>query len=408
MGLIDSVKNMLKEEREPFEASLDSVKEEYRTRREDKIQKASRKEERLINESEEILDNLDQALEELKGFSDKDSIKAVEDVAENFYRDRKRLVSDFESGENIEDHLDALNDFIEDFNDVSRKEGAVMKRVEDSSGSLSERIQEVLDHRDEVSDFVETDYSPIYELNEIEDAVNKIKDVEDSIEEKRKELEDLSVEKKHEKISEKEKELEELKSSDKWEESKGLKNSIDDLKQEKNNLKSSISSDVAELERGLKKLLYSIDNSDIEFEGDRKVLEKLKQGDISVDSNGELEEASELVKENSVLEGRQLSKFMDATEKLDDLEDRKDKIKALEEKIEQKNEKLDGFDVDEEINNISVEIERLENELEKEQNRKEEVNTKINSLKEERKNRVERLEAFISEVLDVEATIRAS
>lgn len=280
-----------------------------------------------------------------------------------------------------------------------------MKRIENSSGSLSDKIQDVIDHKDEVSDFTDTDYDPVYALKEIEEAVEKIREVEKMIEEKSRKLENLDIQEKEELISEKESKIKEMKSSEEWNKKKDIEEEIEELEDEKNDLNSSLSSDIAELERGLKKLLYSIENSDVDFEGDRDVLRKLKNGVVEVKIDGELEEASKVIEENSLLNGRQLSKFKDATDQLDDLDERRQELNEIEDEIEGKKRQLSELDVDEELKSISSETERLEKDLEKKKDRKQKLEEEIESLREEKQNRIKRLEAFISEILGVEAQI---
>jgi len=408
MSLKDRVLEFFSNE-EDVEASLNDADEVFKSRKKRKIEKAQRKADDLIDETDQILDELKSSLEELKEYEDSDDIQAVEDVAENFYRSRKNLIEDFESSEDIEEHFETLDTFVEEFNDVSRKEGVVMQRVEQSSGVLSERINEIVEHRDRIDDLLEQEYGHVTQLEIVRNSLDKIENLEEEKDGLKNSIESTEdkIDSLEDKIKSKEQKIDDLKSGEAWERRENLLGKLDYLKSKRDNQRKKISSNVSELERGLKKLLYKVDNSDTVFEGDLDKLRELKEGEFASVSDpfDELEEALSLILEEDLLDDRQLGKFEDAVEKFDTFEEDRRELEEYEKEIENKKEEFKDFEIGEEKKDLENEIENRKKELEKRKDDLQDMKERNKEKEEEIVNEIKELESFMEKALNVDVSL---
>ena len=409
MGLKEKIAEFFSSEEEDVETTVEEAEKVFKSRKSKEIEDARATAEELVSRTDEVMEDLEQSLEELTEYEDAADIQAVEDVAENFYNSRKRLIKNFEASDEIEQHFEALDDFVEDFNDVSRKEGVVMKRVEQSSGVLSEKISNVVEHRDEMSDFLEKSYRPVNELEQIEEAVEEIRGFGEEKEEVESRLEDEkeSIEELKQEISDKNDELEEVRSTEAWEHKEDIEEKLNYLKSKKEDVERVLSRNTSNLERGLKKLLYSIENSGTEFEGDENKLEKLKNGSFSsVDEPlPELEEASEIIEEEDLLGDRQLEKFGDAVGEFESFEEDFRELEEYRNEIESKKDEFEALDVIETEEKLSKEVEKLKRELEEEEDEVETLEKKLEALEDDRDEEVLRLEKFMEKTLGVDVSL---
>lgn len=408
MSLKDRVLELFSN-KEDVEASLKEADQVFESRKKRKIEKAQRKADELIDETDQILDDLKDSLEELKEYEDSDDIQAVEDVAENFYRSRKKLIEDFEASEDFQEHFEALDSFVEEFNDVSRKEGVVMQRVEQSSGVLSEKISEVVEHRDRISELLEEEFGVVTQLEIVRNSLDKIENLEEDKDEIRESIESTEdkIDSIEDEIDEKEKKLEDLKSGEAWKKREDIIGKLDYLKSKRDDQKKKISSNVSELERGLKKLLYEIDNSDTVFEGDLGKLRELKEGEFASvsDPSDELKEALSLIREENLLDDRQLGKFEDAVEKFDTFEGDKRELEEYEKEIENKKEEFKDFEIGEEKKDLENEIENRKKELEKKKDDLQDMKERRKEKEEEIVNEIKELESFMERSLGVDVSL---
>lgn len=384
MGIKDMLGGLLPEKKKELETSWRDAESFFTEQKRSEIDSTEQREHKMRDETSEILERLENGLEAFDNYDDSRDLQIVEDVAQNFYRSRKRMIDEFDVAEDIEEHLDELEEFLEEFNDVSRKEGEVMKHIRKESPELSEALEDLMDHRDKIENFVDTEYQVILQQEKVSEYVKEIRDLKQELEEAEKDLEGRDtrdIEKDIESIEEK---LDEIEERGEWNEMKSLERELEELKKSKKEKKSQIRSYISEMDRGLKKLTYNIENEGLEFEGREKVLEKLKDKDIdSLDSvKPEVDEGLETVEEEGLLEGRDLEKFREGVEGLRSFQEIMEEIDELEKEIEDVEERLSRFDLEEERNELEDRKQRLQKDLEE---KKEEVRDL-----EERRNEAER------------------
>jgi len=326
----------------------------YRERKSEEITSTEEEAEELVEKTGELMDRLDSDLEEISGYTDEEDLNVVEDVAENFYTSRKNLVKNFEPSEGIENHYGDLNEFVEEFNDVSMKEGAVMKRVEKSSGQLSGTLQELMEHRDRIGEFLSEDYDEVKKLGEIQEIAGEIKDIQEKIQELSQKLEETGTEDLEDQIRGIEQEIEDFHESEEWQNKKSLENELELLEEKKSQRKKNLSRKVSSIERGLKKLVYQVENQGKSFEGDLETLKQLLDENFHEleDPMPELRESSKVLEEEEILDERQLEKFRNGVKEFENISSDLEEIEEFSENIEKVENKLKEINLEDKENQL--------------------------------------------------------
>jgi len=143
------------------------------------------------------------------------------------------------------------------------------------------------------------------------------------------------------------------------------------------------------MERGLKKLVYRIENTGLEFNGDLKLLKKIrdlkkeKLAEISSERiEDTVEEAMRSIPEGLVEESQQ-QKFVEGVETLRDISGLREKIEEHEGKIENLREEIENHEVLDREEELAGEKKELKSELKNEEDRKEELEEKTKRMRKE-------------------------
>ena len=327
-GILERLREFFSGSEKHVELEWRNASEEFRDRKSRELEKTREKSSELIEKTETLVEKLESDLEEIKDYSDDDDLNVVEDVAENFYRTRKNLTEKFDPSENIEQHYRDLDDFLEEFNDVSRKEGAVMKRVEKGSGNLPSRLEEIMNHRESIGEFLEDGYTVVKKMHEIQGFEDEIREKKQEIKEVSKRIENLQESDLEEKLEKIDSQVQELHESEDWQEKESLEQELELLEDKRSQEEKKISRKVSKLERGLKKLVYSVENEGESFEGSLEKLKQLMDGNYRQidDPKPDLENAAGLLDELGELEDRQMEKFRETVAELDDFDSVMDEV----------------------------------------------------------------------------------
>ncbi len=407
MSIREKIEGLLKKEKEELKIELSDVPEIFRGRKEYEINKALDKEEELKALSEEIITQLEDSLDEIKDFKDDEDLQVVEDVAQSFYNRRKNLIEDLKLSENLEEHVNDFKSFVEYFNDVSRKEGVVMKRIEKQSGELQSSIQEMIDHSEELEEFLENGYRPVTKMQETEHTTSEIQELQEEIEDTKKEIKELKKSDRENELESRKQELADLRESQEMKEKKELENRKEELKDSKDEKISSINKDISKIERGLKKAIYEVRNNDTDFSGDLKGLEGLMEHEFqkNIDAVDDLEEIEQIIEKNSLLGDRQMQKFREGAENLSDLEEQLKQVSEIEDEIKEVEEELEELDVTTEKEDLEKSIRSIESEIEQNEERVSELEDRLEELRERLDDRVSSFEDSLSRELDADVTI---
>lgn len=336
---------------------------------EEKLQKIEDREQHLISETDRLLDGLRDNLGKVDEYEDIDGIKAAEDIAESFYNSRKIMIENFNPEENSESYQEELQNFLEEFNDVDRKEKALMDRMKSDVAGIAQNVQnldEALADLDEFNNNALNYRKDVEKLrnqySQLEELQNKKEDAEEKLEKTEDELEQLADE-----VNEVEETIQDLEQGEEWKKREELEKEIEQLNSDRKQIEKRLSSAVSNLDRGLKKLIYQIENRGLEFDGSKANLVNLRDENFTEleRMNDDLKLAEKKIEKDEILTGRQLDDFKDqVSEEISFVSEAKD-MTELNQEIQGLREEIDNFEVVEKKSGLEERIEKLENKRDK-------------------------------------------
>jgi chromosome segregation ATPase len=317
------------------------------------------------------------------------------------------MVERFDVGEDLDEHTENFADFVEEVNDVSRKEGEVLKFIEKQSGSLPSVIQKLVDHNEKLENFMENSYSAVRaeaqlkeDLEEIRERKQELADLRDEME--RSDKEDLIVKK-----EELEQKIDEVENSQEWIKKNEKEKRIKKLEEEKEEIMSELSRQVSAVERPVKKLLYSVENKDLEFKADQKKLEKMLDRKFHEIEGLEkvLDEAEQKMEENEIADRNKRKKFLKAKTELSDLEQKKYAVDQKDKEIKEIQSELDEMTVTGKKEDLEKEAEELRKKIEEKEAEMEEKKREVDRLSGEIEDLENQVEELLNENLEIEVEL---
>lgn len=407
MGFLDGIKERFRTETRDLDISWQNSVQIFKDEKETEIKDARQRTQKMTEETRNIIEKVEQGMEAFDNYDDSEDIQLVEDVAQNFYRSRKRMIENFNPSEDIEEHLEDLEDFIEEFNDVSRKEGEVMKHVRKDAPQLSDSLDELLDHKENLQNFIDTDYQILVQLEMIKDYKEEIEEIRKELEKAEENLKDKDTRSIKEDIKEMEGKIDEMEESSRWKELKTLEREEEELIEQKERKHKKLKSSISEMDRGLKKLIYNIENEGLEFEGNKERLKKLKDKEIEkiTDPQQEVQEALEKIKKKKLVNDRQLEKFKSGTRELENFSDYREEIKELEKELEDIRTEIDSMDIEDEREKIRDKKEQLEKDLKEKKDEVRDLEEKRNKSEDRLQAKMLELEHFMDSLMRANVTV---
>ncbi len=394
MGLLDKIKSTLETEddRQPDrkiviepEEAPEMVKDAYAGQ----IETAKEHEEELIDETDELLNQLENNLEEVEEYEDVEGIKAAEDIAQSFYNSRKIMIENFNPDKDTESYENALEDFLSEFNDVDRKEKALMERMKTDVVGIAETVQKLGDKLEEIKEFNEKGKKMLYDIDNLEKEVNQYNETVNMIGEKKNQVQkqEEEIQQLEELLSQKKDELDDLKETEEWEEKEEIEEEIQSVKSDIKDLENKLSSSASNLERGLKKLIYQVENQGMNFSGKIENLKKLKEEGFNdlEPVEDDLEEARTKIREEELLSGRQLEEFEDEVENHPEYTSEIEELSELRARKEDLEEELENAEALKKKKKLKNKIQEVKNKIESQQEKLETLEDDLEDLKQEKK-----------------------
>ena len=149
------------------------------------------------------------------------------------------------------------------------------------------------------------------------------------------------------------------------------------------------------MERGLKKLIYQAENSDLELEG-LNLLRNIRDQETKalLENPVKVEAALPQLQEKGDISDVQRKKLNSGIEKLEGLAEKESKIEEIEDKINSLEEEIENHSAPDKLEELQRDLERYKEELEEEKSREKELESEIRDLKE----RIEELEIEVKEL----------
>ncbi|MCJ7479268.1 MAG: hypothetical protein MUP63_03780 [Candidatus Nanohaloarchaeota archaeon QJJ-7] len=378
----------------------------FQERKDGELEDAREEAEKLRSDSLDSLEDLSKELQILREYDHE--LETVEAVTSNIARERERMLEGFEPPEDISDFYTELEDLVESLREMSRKEEAVVKEAGEAAGQVFRKVKGVEKQLERIGDYLDSDYRVLEQHSRLEELSKRREELLDQKSDLEEELREVDVKAARSELGEVKEQIQELESDPRQEEVRELQKEIDELEDEKKELRNGILSEASRMERGLKKLLYAVENHDLEMdERGREVLGSVKEGDVFQEPVEEVksavETAEELV-EDAGLGDRQVRKFREAADELKDLDDVLQEIEGIESEIEEREEELGSYDLEEEMAELEREKSRIQKKVEKRSEERKDLKDDLDEVKGEIDRTVEDVEEILDEAVgaDVE------
>ncbi len=402
MSIIKSIKKIFSGEKETIEINYTEASDFFKDRKKEQITSTENRVDSYISNTRDILEEMEEELEKLREYSDKEDVKVIENVVESFYRSQKRLIDRFNPSSDIKKHRDELEKFIDNFNDVSNTEVQVMKRVENNSDFQFMSMEKLINHFEEIENFIKNDYIIIERFDKIKKLENEVNSLHNDIKKIESNIDIVDIDEFISEIDKIEEEIEEIRNSDEWRKKKELKSALEEKKRKNKKVRNDISSSISKMDRGIRKIVYKAENGEINFQQDIDDLRKLQSNEYTEikDINSLLDETLEKIEKEDILGDRQLENFRKAKEKITSPNSILEKPEKLNKKTEELKQKLDKFDINKKLEKLEKEKnqirDKIKNKKKKYRKQKQELKNKKNSLKEKLKKLEEQLNKSVN------------
>jgi len=389
--MLDGLKERLLK---PRQVTVRDAADFFEQQRSHEIEAARDEAEKILPGVEDQLDDLTSRLTELKDYKDPDGHTAVEDVAQNFYRTRKRMIDHFDTTDDLEELHSRLATFIDEFQMMKQKENAVMERIGEPTNSIFQQLKTLRRENQRLRDFLDGDYLPVKRKERLEELLGEIRELEGQIKDREERLGSLAEEDIRDEKAKIEQRLDEHRKKDAWDEKESITQDIEAKREEQDSIQHSIDVAVSKLERGLKKLVYEAENGEISIEGEQlETLKRLQDGEVGdADTvTGALTSARERIREQDILEENEASRFLKASQTLLDLEAKRDRMEDIKSEISSLKDDRDSFSLAEKEQEIRDQIEEKKRELEDIEQERDRIKA---AIREDRQKIEERTEAI--------------
>lgn len=377
MSFLDRVRDLISPP-EDHNVHIDAVEEFIEDHHGDDIGSAQDEAAELMERTDELLDQLQDELDALREYEPdkgdiegagggqvppggiKRQLQAIEDTLDSFVQSRTRMIDRFEPPDDIKDHAEAVEGLLDEFGDLSQKESMVVQQAGNAS-RFPAVLGELNDHLDRLRSFLEEEYGVIRDRDRAIELRDRYRGLEEDIERLRSQQDDDRVADIEDEIAEKEQAIEELQESEDWQRRQELRDTIEDAEDRVERLQADLDRTASQLDRGLKKLLYAVENGDVGFSASLGPLRRLRDREYRAidDPAPSLQAAARTIEEEGLLDSRQLDTFADAAGELEDLGDRLSRIDDAQDTLQDREAELEGMDVMDRLQELRSDLEDL-------------------------------------------------
>lgn len=256
MSLKEKIQNLIGKEKEPIKIeNLESLDKLFAEKRDKKLAEIEKKSREFTEEADTILENINESLQILNDFEDSKNRSVVNDVVENIYEKRKNAIKEFEPVEDSEELEKQLKSFSENFQDLDRKEKAVLDEAK-LKGEFSKHLLDLEDLLKNLENFNKNDYQTKERYKQIQDNKKEIKRLKQQKNNIEHEINQKKQQNFEQELKEKQKELEDLKASEEQEQYLKILDDLEKQRNDKEKIERKVGRASGKMERGLKKLLY--------------------------------------------------------------------------------------------------------------------------------------------------------
>lgn len=404
MSLLTKLQTIFDTEKTVKIDKVHDLEEEFFSRREGKLEKIHDRSSEYRERCLELLKKLETDLTELEGFEDKKGRAVIEDNIENFVENRKRLIDNFSTPDNIEELHEELEKFLVEFNEVSQKDGAVLEEA-GIEGSFSDSLRELTELEEEIRSFLDTEYRTKERYEDIKQKIQDIREISENLNSVKEDIEKMEISKVESNLEDKNEELEDLEDGEIKQEYGNIQSRIEDKDEQVDEVYGKFSRAISRTERGLKKLLYEGEIRKVSEKGSdilRDIRDGGKKNVMNRDSEqveDAIEAAEKAARENNELNDKTKKKLLKGLDILENFSELKEDLQSAKQEKSELEDKLDNHEFKEERKKLEKEKKELERKLSELEEKRDELLDEKNKL-EEKENKLENeiIDLFESEV----------
>ena len=395
---LKKIKNLFRKP-EKVVISQDKAIDFFENKRASSIELENKKAQELEKDIHNKFETLENCLRELKGYKSSSSNPRIDDTVENFYRIRMNLLEEIDLPEDFFELKDVLKEFIDNFETMKKKEQVVLKRAGEEVDQVFKEFRELKRTSNKFSNLIENNFKSVKTMRNLERISEEIKELKakaNNLKERKKNIDTSTIEKK---INEVRKDIREHEEDDRWEKLKELKKEKEKLEDRKNNLKKDLSSAASNMERGIKKLVYEVENKDLELGKDvMTMVEKIRDRNFgSIQGCSEkMEKVIDAVEKRDILGKRNFENFREAAKTFENIEEYNEKIDDFDENIGKINEQIEEFSLEKEGKILKNRVKSLERDLEAEKNKLRKIDDELKRKEKEIEKKIGKTESNLN------------
>jgi chromosome segregation ATPase len=350
----------------PLETTYDDAPTAFTDYHDDRLREAREQADRIRTDIATAVVDLESGLESLESYEDERD--RVEDVVSNVAIKRRSQLENLSLSDDPAELGDAVETFLQERSDLSQKEAAIMRQIELPT-DYQEAVEEFKEAVQRLDQFLDNEYELLESLETLEALVDKRRDQLGRIEDLEAEIADLDPESIEDQLQTKRAELDDLKHGDLREEYDNLEEQLDALETERQEILSDIGSAAAECRRGLRKLIYAIENDGVDIDTDLAVLKELRDGETAALLEREPEHVSAVAETVATevtadhLDDSERASLLDGLEELQEFPDQANRIEELDQESTRLEDRLQTHEYQQRKQEFKNTIERLEAEL---------------------------------------------
>lgn len=393
------IRNLLGLSKEPLELEISEAAEQFRKQKNDELENADRRADSIRSDVIDEFEQLEENLEEMKGFRDPKDRQVVNDVVDNIISERLEMIEELSFPEDPRKLQTELDDFIQNFQSLKQKEATVLEEAY-LQKEISRSIEGLEDQRQILDKFLDKEYSIVISYQKLKQQLDRRDNLLEQLDELREQIHQLEVDNLKSEIEEIDNKLEELENSSKWGEYRFLQDEVEQKKSEKQDLMSDLKTSVSKMERGLKKLIYQVRNGDVSV-NNIETLEKLQDNetDYFLEKPEKTAEAAREAEESlpaDLLNSKQQLKFREAVDEVEELPEKAEKIDSLKSEIDKLENQIKNHSVLQEKDQLESKRKAIKNRLKDEKEDKNRLDQKIQNIESE----IDETESEILQILE--------
>jgi len=170
---------------------------------------------------------------------------------------------------------------------------------------------------------------------------------------------------------------------------------LEEKHKEKEKILNEIELAISKMQRGLKKLVYQSENSDLVLENSQ-IIKDLRDGrtEALLEHPSKVKKSLPQLEQKGEISDVQRKKLETGVKKLNDLSEKKIRIEEIEDEIDSLESRIENHPGPQKLEKLREDLEELEEDLEEEESKREDLNSEIDDLEEQ----VEKLKLETKEI----------